>query len=156
MIIINRICLQNYCDHVKHLTSSIRFVSVFIKLSLSMDTVRAAKKIIDQNHSNGNDNPFFILNLKDVKRKYEIWRMKITRVVPYYAVKCNDDDRVLKLLRNLGTGFDCASMSELTKILNLKVDPQKIIYANTVKQVSHLKLAADNGIFFFFFLVKKT
>ncbi|CAH1718434.1 unnamed protein product [Chironomus riparius] len=31
-------------------------------------------------------------------------------------------------------------------MLNYKVDPKMIIYANTVKQVSHLKLAAEKGI----------
>lgn len=111
-----------------------------------MDIVKAARKIINQNFVNGIDDPFFILNLNDVKRKLEIWREKIPKVTPYYAVKCNDDERVLKLLRDLGTGFDCASMNEFTKILNLNVDPQKIIYANTVKQVSHLKLAANKKI----------
>ncbi|CAG9808357.1 unnamed protein product [Chironomus riparius] len=111
-----------------------------------MDIVKAAKNIIDQNFSNGNDDPFFILNLEDVKNKFEVWRKKIPRVVPFYAVKCNDDERVLKLLKNLGAGFDCASMNEFTKILKLNVETQKIIYANTVKQVSHLKLAAEMRI----------
>lgn len=111
-----------------------------------MDIVRAARNIINQNSSKGDDDPFYILNLEDVKEKYEIWREKIPRVVPYYAVKCNDDERVLKLLKNLGAGFDCASKKEFTQMLNLGVEPERIIYAHTAKQVSHLKMAADKGI----------
>lgn len=111
-----------------------------------MDIIRASEKIINQNASKEVDDPFFILNLEDVRQKYEMWREKIPRVVPYYAVKCNDDERVLKLLTNLGTGFDCASKKEFIQMLNLGVDPERIIYAHTAKQVSHLKLAADKGI----------
>jgi len=111
-----------------------------------MDILTAAINKINFNSSNQIDDPFFILNLEDVKRKYEIWMKKIPRIVPFYAVKCNDDERVLKVLENLGTGFDCASKTEFSQILNLKVNPERIIYANTVKQVSHLKMAADNKI----------
>ena len=67
-----------------------------------MDITKAARKIINQNSSKGVDDPFYVLNIEDVKQKYEIWKEKIPRVVPYYAVKCNDDERVLKLLKNLG------------------------------------------------------
>ncbi len=31
------------------------------------------------------------------------------RVTPFYAVKCNPEPGVLRLLNSLGTGFDCAS-----------------------------------------------
>lgn len=102
--------------------------------------------IINHNSPIGIDDPFFILNLENVKRKYEIWSEKIPRIVPYYSVKCNNDERVLKLLRNLGTGFECASKKEFSQILSIKVDIEKIFYANTVKQVSHLKMAADKQI----------
>ena len=66
-----------------------------------MDIVTAASRIINQNSLRGIDDPFYILNLEDVKRKFEIWREKIPRVVPFYAVKCNDDERVLKLLKKI-------------------------------------------------------
>lgn len=122
------------------------FHSVLFKLSSIMDIIRGARNIIHQNALNEGDDPFYVLNLEDVKEKYRIWREKIPRVVPYYAVKCNDDERVLTLLKKLGTGFDCASKKEFTQILNLGVDPKRIIYAQTAKQVSHLKMAAENGI----------
>ncbi|KAL7019931.1 hypothetical protein ACKWTF_011305 [Chironomus riparius] len=125
---------------------SVKCQSVLIKLSLIMDIVSAASKIIDQNSAKGVDDPFYILNIENVKHKYEIWKEKIPRVVPYYAVKCNDDERVLRLLRNLGAGFDCASKKEFNQMLDLGVDPERIIYAQTAKQVSHLKMAVDKGI----------
>lgn len=111
-----------------------------------MDVLAAAKKVIDIKSSVGDDEPFYILDLDDVKRKYEKWIQKIPKVTPFYAVKCNDDDRVLKLLKNLGTGFDCASKKEILQMLDLNCKPSEIIYAHTVKHVSYLKMAAKKGI----------
>ena len=56
------------------------------------------------------------------------------------AVKCNYDPVLLQTLAALGTGFDCASKQEIETILNLGVDPSRIIYANPCKQNSHIRL----------------
>ena len=59
--------------------------------------------------------------------------------VCFIAVKCNDDPLLLQTLAALGTGFDCASRSEIRSVLELGVDPSSIIYANPCKQKSHLR-----------------
>lgn len=102
--------------------------------------------IIDERLKNGNEDPFYILSLKDVSDKWHRWVEKIPRVTCFYAVKCNDDERVLKTLADLGAGFDCASRKEIEKILNLNVDKEKIVYTHTAKQVSHLKYSAEKEI----------
>ena len=56
-------------------------------------------------------------------------------------MKCNYDPTLLRTLASLGTGFDCASKQEIVTILNLGVDPSRIIYANPCKQNSHIRLA---------------
>lgn len=60
---------------------------------------------------------------------------------PFLAVKCNYDPVLLQTLAALGAGFDCASKQEIVTILNLGVDPSRIIYANPCKQNSHIRLA---------------
>lgn len=62
------------------------------------------------------------------------------------AVKCNDDDRVVKTLADLGTSFDCASKNEIKKVLDLGVEPERIIFANPCKPVSHLEYAKENNV----------
>ncbi|KAL7027706.1 hypothetical protein ACKWTF_005541 [Chironomus riparius] len=111
-----------------------------------MDVLQGTKIIIDKNLSKDNDDAFFVLDIEEVKRKYEYWIQKIPRVVPYYAVKSNDDVRVMKLLKDLGAGYDCASKKEISQILDLNVNPNRIIYSNTIKQVSHIKYSAEKGI----------
>ena len=57
------------------------------------------------------------------------------------AVKCNYDPVLLRTLAALGAGFDCCSEQEINTILNLGVDPSRIIYANPCKQNSHIRYA---------------
>ena len=53
---------------------------------------------------------------------------------------------VLQLLAALGTGFDCASKLEIQQVLEMGVDPQRIIYANPCKTASYIRYAAGHGV----------
>ena len=57
----------------------------------------------------------------------------------FLAVKCNCDSVVLSTLAYLGAGFDCASKNEILQVLNLRVSPCDIIFANPCKQISHIQ-----------------
>ena len=46
----------------------------------------------------------------------------------------------------LGTGFDCASQAEIELVLNLGVDPSRIIYAQPCKTKSYIRYAAKHGV----------
>jgi ornithine decarboxylase len=59
---------------------------------------------------------FYVCCLSDVIKKYDQWIEKMPRIKPFYAVKCNDDMVVLKVLATLGTGFDCATKQEIDKV----------------------------------------
>lgn len=89
---------------------------------------------------------FYLCNLSDVIKKYEMWVEKMPRVHPHYAVKCNDDNEVLKALAKIGADFDCASKGEIKKILSLGVSPERIIFANTTKFESHIKYAKEHNV----------
>ncbi|KAL2008994.1 hypothetical protein VTN00DRAFT_7188 [Thermoascus crustaceus] len=56
-------------------------------------------------------------------------------------MKCNSDPTLLKLLAELGTGFDCASVEEMRSVLSLGVDLSRIIFANPCKAASALVFA---------------
>lgn len=61
-------------------------------------------------------------------------------------MKCNTDPTLLKLLSDLGTGFDCASIEELRSVLSLGVDPSRIVFANPCKTASSLVFARRVGV----------
>ena len=56
------------------------------------------------------------------------------------------DPKIIHTLKSLGTGFDCASPAEIKWALSAGVTPDKIVYANTVKQDSHLEYARSAGV----------
>jgi ornithine decarboxylase len=89
------------------------------------------------------DEPVYVFDIGDVVRKHQIWIEQMPRVQPFYAVKCNDNNVVLETLAALGTGFDCASKGELSKIMSLGVSPDRVIYAQPAKPASHMRYAAS-------------
>ena len=94
----------------------------------------------------GEEDTFFVADLGEVYRQHLRWKNNLRRVKPHYAVKCNPDPNVLKLLAALGTGFDCASKSEIDMVLALGVEPERIIYAQPCKTKSYIRYAAQKGV----------
>lgn len=90
--------------------------------------------------------PFFAVDLEDVCNKHIRWLTSMPRVTPHYAIKCNDDVNVIKLLAFLGAGFDCASKGEIKKVMDLGVSADRIIYANPCKQSSYIRYAQEAGV----------
>ena len=66
--------------------------------------------------------------------------------IPVLAIKCNPDPMVVKLLASLGCGFDCASKGEIQQVLDIGVDPSRIVYANPCKQASFLRYSAQQNV----------
>lgn len=87
----------------------------------------------------GDEDPFFVCDLGQVKRLLELWNRRLPRVKPFYAVKCNNDPRLLSLLDEMGTGFDCASKEEIDTVLKMGVSPDRIVFANPCKSNSYIR-----------------
>ncbi|KAK1333290.1 hypothetical protein QTO34_006831 [Cnephaeus nilssonii] len=115
-----------------------------------LDEGFTAKDILDQkiNEVSASDDKdaFYVADLGDILKKHLRWLKALPRVTPFYAVKCNDSRTIVKTLAAIGTGFDCASKTEIQLVQSLGVPPERIIYANPCKQVSQIKYAASNGV----------
>lgn len=92
------------------------------------------------------ENAFYVADLGEVYRQHMRWKTSLPRIKPFYAVKCNPDIEVIRLLAALGSGFDCASKAEIDLVLGLGVDPSRIIYAQPCKTKSYLRHAAQVGV----------
>ncbi|XP_062863473.1 ornithine decarboxylase [Trichomycterus rosablanca] len=116
----------------------------------SLEEGFCARDIVEQkiNESSLSDDKdaFYVADLGDIFKKHLRWARALPRVTPFYAVKCNDSRAVVMTLAMLGTGFDCASKTEIQLVQSLGVDPCRIIYANPCKQVSQIKYAAAHGV----------
>lgn len=97
------------------------------------------KTTLEQSHL---DTGFFIVDLSVVISQYKKWVENLPKVKPFYAVKCNPDELVVKTLAILGAGFDCASKNEISLVLdNTNVDASRIIFANPAKADTHIRYA---------------
>ncbi|RUS88763.1 hypothetical protein EGW08_003480 [Elysia chlorotica] len=128
-----------------HLISAAAAVTVFPDTTVP-DVVDMVKCKIAELEAEGSDDAFFICDVGDIIKKDIKWREMLPRVSPFYAVKCNTDETVIKTLVTLGLGFDCASKGEIAQVMKHGVSPSRIIYANPCKQKSFVKYAAKHGV----------
>ncbi|PHH61785.1 hypothetical protein CDD81_7949 [Ophiocordyceps australis] len=94
----------------------------------------------------GDEDTFFVADLGEVYRQQLRWKKNLPRIKPFYAVKCNPDPQVLRLLAALGNGFDCASKGEIEQVLAMGVSPERIIYAQPCKTSSYLRYVKAAGV----------
>ncbi|RKP31076.1 ornithine decarboxylase [Metschnikowia bicuspidata] len=94
----------------------------------------------------GDEDSFFVADLGDVQRSYRLWQEKLPMVQAHYAVKCNTDRNVVRLLGHLGANFDCASKQEIDNVLALGFDPSRVVYANPCKANSFIRHARVNNV----------
>ena len=67
----------------------------------------------------------------------------------HYAVKANANLAVLKLLADLGAGFDIVSGGELYRVLRAGGDPRKVVFSGVGKTAAEVEYALGEGIFGF-------
>uniref|UniRef100_A0A182FV77 ornithine decarboxylase n=1 Tax=Anopheles albimanus TaxID=7167 RepID=A0A182FV77_ANOAL len=119
----------------------------FGKLTILPPERDTVKKEIDRIIEAGaRDHPLHVIDLDNVVQKHVNWLRTMPNITPFYAVKCNDDPAILATLAHLGTGFDCASEPEIRTILGLGVEPERILFAHTIKSVAALAFARSHGI----------
>ncbi|KAJ9508522.1 hypothetical protein QJQ45_012069 [Haematococcus lacustris] len=94
----------------------------------------------------GLDDTFYVVDLANVLRMYKAWKAAMPRVTPFYAVKCNPEPGLLRLLTSLGLGFDCASKGEVDMMLKLGVHPSRIIFAHPCKRPCDIRYAKEHGV----------
>nr|2NV9_A Chain A, A207R protein, arginine decarboxylase [Paramecium bursaria Chlorella virus 1]2NV9_B Chain B, A207R protein, arginine decarboxylase [Paramecium bursaria Chlorella virus 1]2NV9_C Chain C, A207R protein, arginine decarboxylase [Paramecium bursaria Chlorella virus 1]2NV9_D Chain D, A207R protein, arginine decarboxylase [Paramecium bursaria Chlorella virus 1]2NV9_E Chain E, A207R protein, arginine decarboxylase [Paramecium bursaria Chlorella virus 1]2NV9_F Chain F, A207R protein, argini len=89
---------------------------------------------------------FYVSSPKIVEDLIDQWTILFPRVTPHYAVKCNNDEVLLKTMCDKNVNFDCASSSEIKKVIQIGVSPSRIIFAHTMKTIDDLIFAKDQGV----------
>ncbi|KAI0049432.1 ornithine decarboxylase [Auriscalpium vulgare] len=97
-------------------------------------------------HEPDAEKAYFVADLSYIYNQHQRWQRCLPEVEPFYAIKCNPDPYVLRLLAALGTGFDCASNGEIAQVLSIGVAPERIIFANPCKATSFIKNAARSRV----------
>ena len=93
------------------------------------------------------DRTFYIYDMNAVDIAVRAWRSWMPDVRPFYAVKCNPDTRVMKMLHEAGSGFDCASTREFKAALHAGADVSNdIVFAHPCKHPKDIARAESMGV----------
>ncbi len=95
------------------------------------------------------EGPCLVLDLDVVRDNYQNFAKVLPDTRVYYAVKANPAAEVLKLLVELGSCFDVASVSETEAVLAAGAAPERISYGNTIKKESEIAAAFRLGVTLF-------
>ncbi|MCS6998250.1 MAG: type III PLP-dependent enzyme [Aquificaceae bacterium] len=90
--------------------------------------------------------PVLLLDLQGIKSRYLEIKYHFPQFRVYYAVKANDHLEVLKLLADLGSGFEVASSEELRRVMSLGVKPERVISSNPIKPLEFIDYAYGQGV----------
>jgi len=108
--------------------------------------INSIKKAFEQNES-----PFYYYDL-DLLRKTLDSIKKESKLYSYnvhYALKANNNNKILNLIKDYNIGADCVSGNEITKAIEIGFDNQKIVFAGVGKTDKEIEVALNNDIFCF-------
>ena len=91
--------------------------------------------------------PAFIYSSKAINDNFQSYQSEIREGdLICYAVKANSNLHILKLLSDLGSGFDVVSGNELKRCLLAGADKNKIVFSGVAKTEEEITLAIENDI----------
>jgi len=92
--------------------------------------------------------PCYVYSRATLERHWHAFdqALKNYRHLVCYAVKANSNLTVLKILAQLGSGFDIVSGGELERVLRAGGKPDKIVFSGVGKTLAEMRRALEVGI----------
>ena len=82
-----------------------------------------------------------VKNFSEIKNVFASEKRKV-----FYSVKANSNLSILKVLSELGAGFDIVSLGELERVIKIGAQPEKIIYSGVGKSEEEIIRSLEYGI----------
>jgi len=82
--------------------------------------------------------PALIIDSKLLKKKFNTLRGEMGAIEIYYAMKANDNPKILQLLIDEGSSFEVSSLNELLQLKKMGVSGKKIMCQNPIKSPEFL------------------
>src|SRR5919107_4073579 len=92
------------------------------------------------------DGPCVVVDLDIVRDNYSKFARALPDTRVFYAVKANPAPEVLKVLADLGSCFDTASVVEIELALAAGATPDRISFGNTIKKERDIARALELGV----------
>ena len=92
------------------------------------------------------DGPRLVVDLDVVRSNYNAFSKALPDTRVFYAVKANPAPEILKLLNDMGSCFDTASMGEIDLVMQAGGTPDRISFGNTIKKEKDIAAAYALGV----------
>lgn len=89
--------------------------------------------------------PLLVLDCAQLEQQYKVLQHALPNVNFFYAVKAFANDAVIKTLKELGSGFDLASLGEIEQVRFHKIEPRKTIHTHPIKKDKDIRDALRFG-----------
>ncbi|MBS9721330.1 type III PLP-dependent enzyme [Tianweitania sp. BSSL-BM11] len=106
----------------------------------------ATQRIIDFLATRRPDGPCLVVDLDVIEDNFHAFERALPDSKIFYAVKANPAPEVLRLLAQLGSSFDTASVAEVEMALDAGATPDRISFGNTIKKERDIARAYAHGI----------
>jgi len=92
--------------------------------------------------------PLYLYSRARIEENYRRLQYAFKALTPHihFSVKSNANGAILRVLRELGSGFDVVSAGEAYRALRAGADPASIVFAGVGKTESELAFALENNI----------
>jgi diaminopimelate decarboxylase len=92
--------------------------------------------------------PLYLYSRARIEENYRRLQYAFRALTPriHFSVKSNSNGAILRVLRELGSGFDVVSAGEAYRALRAGADPASIVFAGVGKTESELTFALENNL----------
>jgi ornithine decarboxylase len=106
----------------------------------------ATQRVLDFLATRRPDGPCLVVDLDVIEENFHAFEKALPDSKIFYAVKANPAPEVLRLLAQLGSSFDTASVAEVEMALDAGATPDRISFGNTIKKERDIARAYAHGI----------
>jgi ornithine decarboxylase len=92
------------------------------------------------------EGPCLVVDLEVIRENYLAFAKALPDTRVFYAVKANPAPEILKLLADLGSSFDAASIGEIDLVLAAGATADRISFGNTIKKERDVARAYELGV----------
>lgn len=108
--------------------------------------IMLSRKIASQ--LKGLETPFYLYDINLLRQTLEsvVYESNKYNYKVHYAIKANNDDYLLSIIKEYGIGIDCASGNEVRKAIESGFEPKSIVYAGVGKRDKEIRYAIEQNI----------
>src|SRR4051812_2323977 len=120
--------------------------SLIVRVSARSETPMATQRILDFLATRRPNGPCLVVDLDVVRNNFHAFQKALPDSRIFYAVKANPAPETLRLLAQLGSSFDTASVAEIEMALDAGATAERISFGNTIKKERDILRAFELGI----------